>query len=87
MYFFNNNNLSKSSTIKPKDYPKDLKLDENTNFNSINIEKNSIELSLNILKLDHKDYHKMTKQEFFDIYNEKISYEENINNNLALNIL
>ena len=87
MYFFNSNSLSKSSSIKPKENSKEVTISENNNFNSINIEKNSIELSLNILSLDHKEYHKMTKQEFLVIYNEKIKYEENINNSLALNIL
>jgi hypothetical protein len=66
----------------------------NNNFNNhvsnsanINTEKISLELSLNTIGLNHTLFNRMSKQEFFDLYQEKIKYKNNINIKLSLDIL
>ena len=93
MFSFNNNNLSNNRSIRPNFNQESLhgaivnKRVNFTNINTINLEKNAVELSLNIVGLDHILFENMSKQNFLDYYDEKSNYINNVNVTLSLNIL
>jgi hypothetical protein len=76
-----------SSAIQTDYYATQHNIDTSKyNLNSINIEKSSLELSLNILGLEHSKFESMTKHEFIYYYDNFKKHNTNINKIIASKI-
>ena len=81
------NPYSNTNNLNPYTNQSSSSVDVSTyNLNSINVEKTSLELSLNVLGIEHSKYESMSKHEFLYYYENFKKTNSNINKILASKI-